>query len=131
MFKRIKQDKKIKTFKKINAKDLRIGVNNLDGNYVQENNYAAILFNKPIPKKRIPKFEKIFGEKALDDMSFDELKAYTKKIQENKKKYIRKYQKTERGKETTRIASQKYYNKKREEILKKKKEYYQRKKNKL
>tara|TARA_R110001599_G_scaffold124469_4_gene297172 strand:- start:1755 stop:2009 length:255 start_codon:yes stop_codon:yes gene_type:complete len=76
MFKRIKQDKKIKTFKKINAKDLRIGVNNLDGNYVQENNYAAILFNKPIPKKRIPKFEKIFGEKALPKPKYKKRKVY-------------------------------------------------------
>ena len=72
-----------------------------------------------------------YKKKSIDDMSFDELKAYTKKIQENKKKYIRKYQKTDRGKETTRIASQKYYKKKREEILEKKREYYKRKKNKL
>ena len=46
-------------------------------------------------------------KKSIDDMSFDELKAYTKTIQENKKKYIRKYQQTDKGKATTRIASQK------------------------
>ena len=67
-------------------------------------------------------------KKTIDEMTFEELKAYTKKIKENKKKYIRKYQKTDRGKATTRIASQKYYKKKREEILQKKREYYLRKK---
>jgi hypothetical protein len=65
MFKRLKQDKKIKTFKKINAKDLRIGVNNLDGEPIQENNYAAILHNLPEKKPKLPKFEVMFGEKAL------------------------------------------------------------------
>ena len=65
MFKRIKQDKKVKTFKKINAKDLRLGVNNLDGKYLEENNYAAVLFNTPIPKPKIPKFEKMFGDKPF------------------------------------------------------------------
>jgi hypothetical protein len=54
--------------------------------------------------------------KKTDEMNFDELKAYTIRIKENKKKYIRKYQKTERGKTTTRVASQKYYGKNREEI---------------
>ena len=66
--------------------------------------------------------------KKTDDMTFEELKAYTIRIKENKKKYIRKYQKTERGKTTTRVASQKYYVKKREEILAKKREFYKRKK---
>tara|TARA_R110002020_G_scaffold181364_2_gene376197 strand:+ start:7268 stop:7522 length:255 start_codon:yes stop_codon:yes gene_type:complete len=65
MFKRIKQDKKVKTFKKINAKDLRIGVNNLDGNIIKENDYAAILHNQPDKVPRLPKFENVFGEKPL------------------------------------------------------------------
>jgi len=72
--------------------------------------------------------EEITPKKTIDTMTFDELKAYTKKIQDNKRKYIRKYQKTDRGKATTRIASQKYYNKKRQEILEKKKIYYLKKK---
>tara|TARA_R110000824_G_scaffold65532_2_gene170574 strand:- start:6736 stop:6996 length:261 start_codon:yes stop_codon:yes gene_type:complete len=70
-------------------------------------------------------------KKSIDDMTFDELKTYTKTIQDNKKKYIRKYQKTDKGKATTRVASQKYYIKKREEILAKKREYYLMKKQKL
>jgi len=65
MFKRIKQNKKVKTFKKINAKDLRIGVNNLDGNIIKENDYAAVLHNQPDKVPRLPKFEKVFGEKPL------------------------------------------------------------------
>tara|TARA_R110000787_G_scaffold42237_2_gene103801 strand:+ start:1571 stop:1825 length:255 start_codon:yes stop_codon:yes gene_type:complete len=65
MFKRIKQDKKRKTFKKINAKDLRIGVNNLDGNIIMENNYSAILHNLPEKKPKLPKFEQMFGKTAL------------------------------------------------------------------
>ena len=67
-------------------------------------------------------------KKTIDEMTFEELKAYTKKQKENKKKYIRKYQKTDKGKATTRIASQKYYKKKRQEILEKKKIYYLKKK---
>jgi len=72
--------------------------------------------------------EEISPKKTIDTMNFEELKAYTKKIQDNKRKYIRKYQKTDRGKATTRIASQKYYKKKRQEILEKKKIYYLKKK---
>ena len=62
MFKRIKQDKKVKTFKKINPKSLNLGVNNLDGNPIAESNYSAILHN--LPEKK-PKFEAMFGATAL------------------------------------------------------------------
>ncbi len=65
MFKRIKQDKKIKTFKKINPKSLNLGVTNLDGKYIEENDYAAILHNLPEKKPKLPKFEAIFGKTAL------------------------------------------------------------------
>ena len=65
MFKRIKQDKKIKTFKKINPKSLNLGVTNLDGKYIEENDYAAILHNLPEKKPKLPKFDKIFGKTAL------------------------------------------------------------------
>ena len=61
MFKRIKQDKKIKTFKKINPKSLNLGVNNLDGNPISENNYSAILHNLPEKKPKLPKFDAMFG----------------------------------------------------------------------
>ena len=76
MFKRIKQDKKVKTFKKINAKDLRIGVNNLDGNYILENNYAAILHNLPEKKIKPPKFEAMFGSKPLPKPKNKKRKVY-------------------------------------------------------
>tara|TARA_R110000744_G_scaffold66253_2_gene135364 strand:- start:886 stop:1170 length:285 start_codon:yes stop_codon:yes gene_type:complete len=66
--------------------------------------------------------------KSLDDMTFEELKAYSKNKKQKAKQYISKYQKTEQGKKTTRVASQKYYTKKRALILEKKREYYQRKK---
>jgi len=64
----------------------------------------------------------------VENMSFDELKEYSKKLIANKKRYIKKYQQTVKGKGKIKIASAKYYAKNREEILKKKKEYYLRKK---
>jgi len=67
-------------------------------------------------------------KKNLDDMNVEELRAYAKNKKAKARQYISKYQKTERGKKTTRVASQKYYNKKRAEILEKKREYYKRKK---
>tara|TARA_R110000764_G_scaffold120001_1_gene207847 strand:- start:415 stop:699 length:285 start_codon:yes stop_codon:yes gene_type:complete len=81
-------------------------------------------FDKTLPKFKQPK-------KTIDEMSFSELKTYTKNLNDKKKKYIRKYQKTDKGKATTRVASQKYYKKKREEILAKKREYYLAKKKKM
>tara|TARA_R110000803_G_scaffold9668_1_gene30377 strand:+ start:277 stop:534 length:258 start_codon:yes stop_codon:yes gene_type:complete len=75
--------------------------------------------------------EKKQPKKTIDEMSFSELKTYTKNLNDKKKKYIRKYQKTDKGKATTRVASQKYYKKKREEILAKKREYYLAKKKKM
>lgn len=60
----------------------------------------------------------------IDDMSFEELKKYSKKLLENKKKYIRKYQKTDKGKQKIREASKRYYEKNRQKILDKKKQYY-------
>tara|TARA_R110000824_G_scaffold6732_1_gene31088 strand:+ start:8439 stop:8717 length:279 start_codon:yes stop_codon:yes gene_type:complete len=67
-------------------------------------------------------------KKNLDEMDVEELRAYAKNKKAKARQYISKYQKTEQGKKTTRVASQKYYNKKRELILEKKREYYKRKK---
>jgi len=64
----------------------------------------------------------------VDEMTFEELKEYSKKILANKKRYIRKYQQTAKGKEKIKKASAKYYTKNREKILQKKKEYYLKKK---
>tara|TARA_R110000744_G_scaffold66253_2_gene135365 strand:- start:1230 stop:1484 length:255 start_codon:yes stop_codon:yes gene_type:complete len=76
MFKRIKQDKKVKTFKKINPKDLRIGVNNLDGNIIKENDYSAVLHNIPERKPVLPKFEAMFGSTALPKPKRKKTKVY-------------------------------------------------------
>ncbi len=64
----------------------------------------------------------------VDEMSFEELKEYSKKLLENKKRYIKKYQQTSKGKEKIKKASAKYYAKNREKILEKKREYYLKKK---
>jgi hypothetical protein len=76
MFKRIKQDKKVKTFKKINPKSLDLGVSNLDGTPIEESDFSAVLHNIPIKKPRIPKFEKMFGEKALPKVKAKKRKVY-------------------------------------------------------
>jgi len=61
-------------------------------------------------------------------MDFDELKEYTTRMMENKKKYIRKYQKSDKGKAKIKIASKKFYDKNREKILEKKRIAYLKKK---
>ena len=62
------------------------------------------------------------------DMDFDELKEYTTKMMLNKKKYIRKYQKSDKGKAKIKVASKKFYDKNREKILEKKRIAYKMKK---
>ena len=66
--------------------------------------------------------------KTLEEMDAEELLAIIKKDKENKKKYIRKYQQTEKGKIKTREASKKYYDANRQKILHKKKLAYIKKK---
>jgi len=66
--------------------------------------------------------------KKITDMDFDELKEYTTKLMENKKKYIRKYQKSDKGKAKIKIASKKFYDKNRQIILEKKRIAYLKKK---
>ena len=61
-------------------------------------------------------------------MSHQELKNYHIKLALNKKKYIRKYQQTEKGKSKIKVASKKYYEKNRLKILLKKKESYAKRK---
>jgi TusA-related sulfurtransferase len=67
-------------------------------------------------------------KKRLEDMEKNELLEILKKDKENKKKYIKKYQQTEKGKNKTREASKKYYDANRALILEKKRQYYLRKK---
>jgi len=63
-------------------------------------------------------------------MSHQELKEYHIQLALNKKKYIRKYQKTDKGKSKIKVASKKYYDKNRKNILEKKRlAYAQKKKN--
>lgn len=57
-------------------------------------------------------------------MTHQELRDYHIKLAQNKKKYIKKYQQTEKGKAKIKIASKKYYDKNRESILAKKREAY-------
>ena len=57
-------------------------------------------------------------------MTHQELRDYHIKLAKNKKKYIKKYQQTDKGKAKIKIASKKYYDKNRESILAKKREAY-------
>jgi len=57
-------------------------------------------------------------------MTHQELKDYHIKLALNKKKYIKKYQQTDKGKAKIKIASKKYYDKNRAKILLKKKQNY-------
>ena len=66
--------------------------------------------------------------KDLEDLDKEELLAIIKKDKEMKKKYIRKYQKSEKGKLKTREASKKYYDANRAKILEKKRLAYIKKK---
>lgn len=66
--------------------------------------------------------------KKVQDMSFEELRDYTLKLQSNKKKYIRKYQLSDKGKAKIKIASKKFYDKNRAIILEKKRLAYLKKK---
>jgi len=68
------------------------------------------------------------SRKKIMDMDFDELKEYTTKMMLNKKKYIRKYQKSDKGKAKIKVASKKFYDKNREKILEKKRIAYKMKK---
>ena len=63
-------------------------------------------------------------KKKLEDMEKDELLDIIKKDKENKKRYIKKYQQTEKGKKKTREASKKYYDANRAKILEKKRQAY-------
>tara|TARA_Y100000361_G_C11044014_1_gene281482 strand:- start:375 stop:713 length:339 start_codon:yes stop_codon:yes gene_type:complete len=67
-------------------------------------------------------------KKNLEDMEKEELLEIIKKDKANKKRYIRKYQQTEKGKLKTREASKKYYDANRAKILEKKRIAYQKKK---
>jgi len=63
-------------------------------------------------------------KKSLEEMDKDELLEIIKKDKENKRKYIRKYQRTDKGKLKTREASKKYYDSNRAKILEKKRLAY-------
>ena len=67
-------------------------------------------------------------KKSLEEMNKDELLEIIKKDKENKKRYIRKYQQTDKGKMKTREASKKYYDANRAKILEKKRLAYLKKK---
>mgnify|MGYP003646924097 CR=1 FL=1 len=60
----------------------------------------------------------------VEEMTYEELKEYSKRILANKKRYIKKYQQTANGKEKIKKASAKYYSKNRDLILQKKRDYY-------
>jgi len=64
----------------------------------------------------------------LQSLSKNELIEKLETIKINKRKYIRKYQKTNKGRIKTREASKKYYHQNREAILQRKKFLYQQKK---
>jgi hypothetical protein len=64
------------------------------------------------------------SKKSLEEMDKEELLLIIKKDKENKRKYIRKYQKTDKGKMKTREASKKYYDSNRAKILEKKRLTY-------
>jgi hypothetical protein len=68
------------------------------------------------------------SKKKVQDMSFQELKEYTLNLQSNKKKYIRKYQLSDKGKAKIKVASKKFYDKNRAIILEKKRLAYLKKK---
>jgi len=95
-------------------------VEDTNGNMIVVNDLGNIILNDgeivEIPPTRM--------RHNIDDMNFEELKTYSRKLLENKKKYIRKYQKTDKGKQKIREASKRYYEKNRQKILDKKKQYY-------
>ncbi len=64
------------------------------------------------------------SKKSLEEMDKEELLKIIKKDKENKRKYIRKYKKTDKGKMKTREASKKYYDSNRAKILEKKRLAY-------
>ena len=64
----------------------------------------------------------------LQNLSKDELIEKLEKIKTDKRKYIRKYQKTAKGRAKTREASKKYYHQNREKVLARKKLLYQQRK---
>mgnify|MGYP001111716746 CR=1 FL=1 len=69
-------------------------------------------------------------KKDLNDMDKYELLEIIKKDKENKKRYIKKYQQTEKGRNKTREASKKYYDANRAKILERKRlSYLKRKEN--
>ena len=72
--------------------------------------------------------EPVQENKTLYDMSKEELIEKLETIKMNKRKYIRKYQQTEKGRTKTREASKKYYHQNREKVLARKKLLYQQKK---
>ena len=71
------------------------------------------------------------GKTKFEDMNFQQLKDYTSRMRSNKKRYIRKYQLSDKGKAKIKVASKKFYDKNRTKILEKKRLAYLAKKNKL
>tara|TARA_R110002012_G_scaffold316436_1_gene531392 strand:- start:14591 stop:14914 length:324 start_codon:yes stop_codon:yes gene_type:complete len=74
------------------------------------------------------KMNDIVVKKNLEDLDKYELLEIIKKDKANKRKYIRKYQQTDKGKVKTREASKKYYDANRAKILEKKRLAYIKKK---
>lgn len=68
--------------------------------------------------------EEIGIKKDLKDMDKYELLEIITKDKENKKRYIKKYQQTEKGRTKTRQASKKYYDANRAKILERKRLSY-------
>lgn len=68
--------------------------------------------------------EEIVIKKDLKDMDKSELLEIITKDKENKKRYIKKYQQTEKGRTKTRQASKKYYDANRAKILERKRLSY-------
>ena len=62
MFKKIKQDKKIKTFKNPAKRLDNPSINSINGKIEDpnENQYLAVIATKKKPKKRMPKNEEMF-----------------------------------------------------------------------
>jgi len=80
------------------------------------------------PEMEIEQEQKENDPFNLHTLSKNELVEKLQTIKLNKRKYIRKYQKTDKGRTKTREASKKYYHQNREAILQRKKFLYQQKK---
>ena len=60
MIKKIKQDKKIKTFKNPAKRLDNPSINSINGEIEEPTDYLAVIATKKKPKKRVPKQEKMF-----------------------------------------------------------------------